>query len=117
MLKKVVDFLKLLLTLTNGIKTCEVLLIVENFKNALKTQIVKIADKKYTSIMLVENYHYMLRFFATLSDVGLSVDNAKFLAFEMEFNELYYKYQRSYVEEVFDYQFHDVNVYFNEQHN
>ena len=119
MVKKAVNFVKLVLAVTNGVKTRSVLLILEEFKNTVKDLIIKIAhnDRKYTFIVLVENYHYMLRFFKSLNDVGMNVDNAQFLAFEEEFNELYCKYTRNYVEEVFDYQFHEFNVYYNELRN
>ena len=119
MVKKGVNFVKLVLAVTNGVKTRSLLLIVEEFKNTVKDLIIKIAhnDRKYTFIVLVENYHYMLRFFKSLNDVGMNVDNAQFLAFEEEFNELYCKYTRNYVEEVFDYQFHEFNVYYNELRN
>lgn len=113
--KKTINFLKLLLSITNGIKNESIYEIFEEFKIKLKIQIEKIAhtDKKYTNIVLTENYHYILRFFNSFTEIGLNVDNPKFVVFENEFQSLYNNNKENYLKEIFDYQFHDFNEYFN----
>ena len=113
--KKAINFLKLLLAITNGVKNESIYEIFEDFKVKLKLQIEKIAntDKKYTNIVLVENYHYILRFFKSFDEVGLNVDNPKFIQFEEEFDTIFNQYKDNYIKEIFDYQFHDFYVYFN----
>jgi hypothetical protein len=73
--KKTINFLKLILAITNGIKTEIIYEIVEEFKIILRNQIEKLAasNKKYTNIVLAENYHYILRFFKTFADSGMCI--------------------------------------------
>jgi hypothetical protein len=113
--KKTINFLKLILAITNGIKTEIIYEIVEEFKIILRNQIEKLAasNKKYTNIVLAENYHYILRFFKTFADSGLNVDNPKLVDFEREFQTLYNHFKKAYIYEIFDYQFHDFYQYYN----
>ena len=113
--KKTINFLKLILAITNGIKNDRIYDIFEDFKIQLRSQIEKLAatKKKYTNIVLAENYHYMLKFFKNFADSGLNVDNPKLVEFEKEFQSLYDHFKKAYIYEIFDYQFHDFYEYYN----
>ena len=112
--KKTINFIKLLLAITNGIKNDFIFDVFEEFKIKLKNQIEIIANsnKKYTNIVLAENYHFIFFFFKKLYKSGINVDNPKFVEFEKEFENLYLKYKHDYIIEIFDYQFHDFYTYF-----
>ena len=107
--KKGVNFLKLILAITNGIKTDAIFILFENFLIELKSSITRLSssNKKYTNIVLTENYHYIYRFFKDYERCGLNVDNPKYAEYETEYQGLYEKYKNIYIEEIYEYQFPD----------
>ena len=115
MVKKCINFLKLILAITNGIKTDAIFILFENFLIELKSAISKISssNKKYTNIVLTENYHYIYRFFKEYEKCGLNVDNPKYAEYEAEYQGLYEKHKNIYIEEIYEYQFPDFYYYYN----
>ena len=115
MVEKSINFFKLILAVTNGIKTDSIFILFENFLNELKTSIDKISksNKKYTNIVLTENYHYIYRFFQEFDKCGLNIDNPKYAEYENEYQGLYEKYKNNYIEEIYEYQFPDFHYYYN----
>ena len=113
--KKGINFFKLILAVTNGIKTDSIFILFENFLNELKSSITKISttNKKYTNIVLTENYHYIYRFFKEFDKCGLNIDNPKYAEYETEYQGLYEKYKMVYIEEIYEYQFPDFHYYYN----
>ena len=112
--RKSINFFKLILAVTNGIKTDAIFILFENFLNELKSSIDRIShsNKKYTNIVLTENYHYIYKFFREFEKCGLNVDNPKYSEYEKEYESLYFKYKNSYIEEIFEYQFPDFQYYY-----
>ena len=115
MVEKSINFFKLILAVTNGIKTDSIFILFENFLNELKTSIDKISksNKKYTNIVLTENYHYIYRFFQEFDKCGLNIDNPKYAEYENEYQGFYEKYKNNYIEEIYEYQFPDFHYYYN----
>ena len=115
MVEKSINFFKLILAVTNGIKTDSIFILFKNFLNELKTSIDKISksNKKYTNIVLTENYHYIYRFFQEFDKCGLNIDNPKYAEYENEYQGLYEKYKNNYIEEIYEYQFPDFHYYYN----
>ena len=113
--QKSINFFKLILAVTNGIKTDAIFILFEKFLNELKSAIDRIShsNKKYTNIVLTENYHYIYRFFLELEKCGLNIDNPKYSEYENEYQGLYEKYKNVYIEEIFEYQFPDFHFYYN----
>ena len=113
--QKSINFFKLILAVTNGIKTDAIFILFENFLNELKSSIDRIShtNKKYTNIVLTENYHYIYRFFKEFEKCGLNIDNPKYSEYENEYQELYEKYKNNYIEEIYEYQFPDFHYYYN----
>ena len=113
--KKGINFLKLILAITNGIKTDAIFILFENFLIELKSSITRISssNKKYTNIVLTENYHYIYRFFKEYERCGLNVDNPKYAEYETEYQGLYEKHKNIYIEEIYEYQFPDFFYYYN----
>jgi hypothetical protein len=113
--KKGINFLKLILAITNGIKTDAIFILFENFLIELKSSITRISssNKKYTNIVLTENYHYIYRFFKEYERCGLNVDNPKYAEYESEYQGLYEKHKNIYIEEIYEYQFPDFFYYYN----
>ena len=115
MVEKSINFFKLILAVTNGIKTDSIFILFKNFLNELKTSIDKISksNKKYTNIVLTENYHYIYRFFQEFDKCGLNIDNPKYAEYENEYQGFYEKYKNNYIEEIYEYQFPDFHYYYN----
>ena len=115
MVEKSINFFKLILAVTNGIKTDSIFILFENFLNELKSSIDRISksNKKYTNIVLTENYHYIYRFFQEFEKCGLNIDNPKYAEYENEYQGLYEKYKNNYIEEIYEYQFPDFHYYYN----
>ena len=115
MVEKSINFFKLILAVTNGITTDSIFILFKNFLNELKTSIDKISksNKKYTNIVLTENYHYIYRFFQEFDKCGLNIDNPKYAEYENEYQGLYEKYKNNYIEEIYEYQFPDFHYYYN----
>ena len=113
--KKSINFFKLILAVTNGIKTDAIFILFQKFLNELKASIDKIShsNKKYTNIVLAENYHYIYRFFQDFEKCGLNIDNPKYSEYEKEYQDLYEKYKNNYIEEIYEYQFPDFHYYYN----
>ena len=113
--KKGINFLKLILAITNGIKTDAIFILFEDFLIELKSSITRIStsNKKYTNIVLTENYHYIYRFFREYEKCGLNVDNPKYAEYETEYQGLYEKHKNIYIEEIYEYQFPDFHYYYN----
>ena len=113
--KKSINFFKLILAVTNGIKTDAIFILFQNFLNELKTSIDRIAhtNKKYTNIVLAENYHYIYRFFKEFEKCGLNIDNPKYSEYENEYQGLYERSKNNYIEEIYEYQFPDFHFYYN----
>ena len=113
--KKAINFFKLILAVTNGIKTDAIFILFENFLIELKSTITRIStsNKKYTNIVLTENYHYIYRFFKEYEKCGLNVDNPKYAEYETEYQGLYEKHKNIYIEEIYEYQFPDFHYYYN----
>ena len=113
--KKGINFFKLILAITNGIKTDAIFILFEDFLKEMKTAISRISNsnKKYTNIVLTENYHYIYRFFKEYEKCGLNVDNPKYAEYENEYQGLYEKYKSIYIEEIYEYQFPDFHYYYN----
>ena len=113
--KKGINFFKLILAVTNGIKTDSIFILFEDFLKELKTAITRISNsnKKYTNIVLTENYHYIYRFFKEYEKCGLNVDNPKYAEYENEYQGLYEQYKNVYIEEIYEYQFPDFHYYYN----
>jgi hypothetical protein len=115
MVQKSINFFKFILAVTNGIKTDSIFILFENFLNELKSSINRISktNKKYTNIVLTENYHYIYRFFQEFEKCGLNIDNPKYAEYENEYQGLYEKYKNNYIEEIYEYQFPDFHYYYN----
>ena len=115
MVQKSINFFKFILAVTNGIKTDSIFILFENFLNELKSSIDRISksNKKYTNIVLTENYHYIYRFFQEFEKCGLNIDNPKYAEYENEYQGLYEKYKNNYIEEIYEYQFPDFYYYYN----
>ena len=115
MVQKSINFFKLILAVTNGIKTDSIFILFENFLNELKSSIDRISktNKKYTNIVLTENYHYIYRFFQEFEKCGLNIDNPKYAEYENEYQGLYEKYKNNYIEEIYEYQFPEFHYYYN----
>ena len=113
--EKSINFFKLILAVTNGIKTDCIFILFENFLNELKSSIDRISrsNKKYTNIVLTENFHYIYRFFREIEKRGLNIDNPKYSEYEKEYEDLYFRYKNSYIEEIYEYQFPDFHYYYN----
>jgi hypothetical protein len=113
--QKSINFFKLILSITNGIKTDAIFILFQNFLNELKSAIERIShsNKKYTNIVLTENYHYIYRFFLELEKCGLNIDNPKYSEYENEYQGLYETYKNNYIEEIYEYQFPDFHYYYN----
>ena len=113
--QKSINFFKLILAVTNGIKTDAIFILFEKFLNELKSAIDRIShsNKKYTNIVLTENYHYIYRFFLELEKCGLNIDNPKYSEYENEYQGLYERYKNNYIEEIYEYQFPDFHYYYN----
>ena len=113
--QKSINFFKLVLAVTNGIKTDAIFILFEKFLNELKSSIDKISksNKKYTNIVLTENYHYIYRFFLEFEKCGLNIDNPKYSEYENEYQGLFEKYKNDYIEEIYEYQFPDFYYYYN----
>ena len=113
--QKSINFFKLILAVTNGIKTDAIFILFEKFLNELKSTIDRIShsNKKYTNIVLTENYHYIYRFFLEFERCGLNIDNPKYSEYENEYQNLYDKYKNNYIEEIYEYQFPDFHYYYN----
>ena len=113
--RKSINFFKLILAVTNGIKTDAIFILFENFLNELKSSIDRISrsNKKYTNIVLTENYHYIYRFFREFEKCGLNIDNPKYSEYEKDYEDLYFRYKNNYIEEIFEYQFPDFYYYYN----
>ena len=112
--KKSINFLKLLLAITNGIKSDSIFILIEGFKVKLKSIIEKLSktQKKYTNIVLTENFHYISRFFREFEKYGLNVDSPKLNEYENEFDTLYENYKAEYIYEIFEYQFPEFAPYY-----
>ena len=115
MVKKGINFFKLILAVTNGIKTEAIFILFENLLIELKSAISRISksNKKYTNIVLTENYHFIYRFFKEYEKCGLNVDNPKYAEYENEYQGLFEKYKNIYIEEIYEYQFPDFHYYYN----
>ena len=113
--KKGINFFKLILAVTNGIKTEAIFILFENLLIELKSAISRISksNKKYTNIVLTENYHFIYRFFKEYEKCGLNVDNPKYAEYENEYQGLFEKYKNIYIEEIYEYQFPDFHYYYN----
>ena len=117
--RKSINFLKLLLAITNGIKSDSIFILVEGFKIKLKSIIEKLAktQKKYTNIVLTENFHYISRFFREFEKYGLNVDSAKLNEYENEFDSLYEHFKAEYIYEIYEYQFPEFAPYYSKFEN
>jgi hypothetical protein len=110
--KKVLNFLKLLIALTNGVKQDYIIEICEDFLSKLRVTIEKLSKvkAKYTNIILLENYYYVHKCFKSFENIN--VTNPKFATVEQSSYNIYSKYREEYVREVVDYQFKEFMPYY-----
>lgn len=113
--KKTAGLMKVIVVLTNGVKSEAPLEMIEELKNALKNSVENLAktNQKYTNIVLTENYHYLYGFFKEYEKYGLNIDPQKYFQFETEFQRLYEHYRDIYIREIFAYQFPEWVNYYN----
>lgn len=110
--KKTLNFIKLLIALTRGIKQDYLYETVNDFRAKLKLTIERLAKSKpkYTNIILLENYYYINICLRSLENFDIS--NANLSKIEQDAFIIFAKFKEDYIKEIFEYQFKDFNAYY-----
>jgi hypothetical protein len=110
--KKTINFLKLLIALTNGIKQDYIIEICEDFLSKLRITIERLSKikAKYMNIILLENYYYIHKCFKSFENMNIT--NPKFATVEQSSFNIYLKYKEEYTKEITEYQFKEFLPYY-----
>jgi hypothetical protein len=110
--KKTLNFIKLLIALTRGIKQDYLYETINDFRAKLKVTIERLAKTKpkYTNIILLENYYYINICLRSLENFDIS--NPNLSKIEQDAFIIFAKFKADYIKEIFEYQFKEFNAYY-----
>jgi hypothetical protein len=112
--KKTCNLLKIICFGCSGIKQEFTFEICEDFISKLRGTVERAAkvDKKYTNIVLLENYHYLNRSIKNFEENNL-ISNV-LSKIEKETNDMFMLHSDLYIKEIFKYQFESFAIYYHE---